>query len=85
MRCNCSIPTDEYHGYECAVMGGSCAFLVPDPIACAINYGEGPLSDKTKDELWKLAEEGESIMYTLSQIPTEIEPEDDEDDWDEEW
>jgi hypothetical protein len=46
MSCKCAKPTDEYHGWECDITDGACAFLFPDSKACAIKYGEGPDVDK---------------------------------------
>lgn len=40
--CKCATETDEYHGWECEVTGGACAFLTPNSKACASNFGEGP-------------------------------------------
>lgn len=42
--CNCAEPCDEYHGWRCAVTGGACMYLLPDAVACAKDYGEGPLA-----------------------------------------
>lgn len=42
MSCKCAIRTDEYHGWECDITGGSCMFLLPNSKACAEKYGEGP-------------------------------------------
>lgn len=50
MICKCAKPTDEFHGWECSVSGGSCMFLFPDSKRCAEVYGEGP----------DVVEEGES-------------------------
>lgn len=40
--CSCATITDQWHGYECEVTGGACAFLRPNSKACAEIYGEGP-------------------------------------------
>lgn len=42
MPCKCATPTDQYHGYECAVTGGECLFLPPNSKLCAAIFGEGP-------------------------------------------
>lgn len=50
MQCVSAKPTDQCHGWECRVTGGSCMFLIPDSKACAEIYGEGPDSDRRKCE-----------------------------------
>lgn len=66
MACKCSIPTDQYHGYECAVTGGECAFIFPDSIACARRYQEGPDADKTPEELEALVAAGKSELHEIA-------------------
>lgn len=48
MGCKYAEETDQYHGWECAVTGGKCAFLVPNSRLCADEYGEGPDADTTE-------------------------------------
>ena len=42
MSCKCAKSTDEFHGWECDITGGACAFLIPNSKRCAEVYGEGP-------------------------------------------
>lgn len=78
MSCKCSIPTDQYHGYECAVTGGECAFIFPDSVACAIQFQEGPDADKTPQELTAMVEAGESILHEIAEQWAEAERRDEE-------
>ena len=49
MSCKCAIRTDEFHGWKCSITDGACMFLLPDSVACAETYGEGP-EVETEDE-----------------------------------
>lgn len=44
-KCKCGLETDEFHGWECELTGGECAFLSPSSKLCAEIYGEGPDAD----------------------------------------
>ena len=44
MSCRYASVTDEYHGWECSVTEGACAFLIPSEKACYEEYEEGPLA-----------------------------------------
>ena len=46
MRCVAAYQTDEFHGWACSITDGPCMFYVPDAIACAEKYGEGPLAEE---------------------------------------
>ena len=39
MGCKCARRSDQYHGWECTVTDGECAFLVPNSNLCAEIYG----------------------------------------------
>ena len=67
MSCKCSIPTDQYHGYECSITGGECAFIFPDSVACAIQFQEGPDADKTPEELTAMVEDGKSVLHEIAE------------------
>lgn len=41
-NCSASLSTDEFHGWECTIIGGECMFLIPNSKACAEKYDEGP-------------------------------------------
>lgn len=47
MGCKYAVETDQYHGWECMVTGGECAFLAPNSRLCADEYGEGSDADTT--------------------------------------
>lgn len=49
--CKCAKTTDEYHGYECEITGGACAFLFPSSKACAKLYGEGPDATDIEEDI----------------------------------
>lgn len=52
MGCKIAIATDEYHGWECPITDGECAFLIPNSKLCAKLYGEGPdMEGFDEDEL----------------------------------
>ncbi len=42
MSCKCAISTDEYHGWECTITGGACAFLYPNQKKCHQLYEDVP-------------------------------------------
>jgi hypothetical protein len=56
--CKCAKPTDEYHGWYCAVSGGECMFLIPNSKRCAEIYGEEPdaVEEEEFDDNIKLQE-----------------------------
>lgn len=60
MGCKCAKITDEYHGYECEIMGGACMFLHPDSKRCAELYGEGPDAYSENEEE---VESEETILF----------------------
>ena len=37
-RCPNAKPTDQYHGWECKITGGECAFLYPNLELCKALY-----------------------------------------------
>lgn len=45
MGCKYAAESGQYHGWECTVTGGECAFLTPNSRLCADEYGEGPDAD----------------------------------------
>lgn len=56
MSCKYAFPTDEHHGWGCTVTDGACMFVIPDSIACAIEFQEGPDADKTPEQLEAMKE-----------------------------
>lgn len=42
--CICSEYDESVGRYSCSVSGDQCMFMIPDAIACARRFGEGPLS-----------------------------------------
>lgn len=62
MWCKCATPADQFHGWECSVSGGECAFLFPDSQLCAAYYGEGPDSGT-------IPQGKESILKILRENP----------------
>jgi len=83
MSCKYSSSIHEFHGWGCSVTGGACAFVFPDSIACALEYGEGPDADKPVDELKELVAAGQSRMLKLANDDAEEERliEDENDDY----
>ena len=65
MKCACAHSTDEFHGWECEITGGACAFLVPDSKLCAAMIGEGPEADT-------IPQGGESLVAILKEDPARI-------------
>lgn len=50
MGCKCAISYDpDTNRYECSVSGDACMFILPDPVACAKIYGEGPLAEQGRE------------------------------------
>ncbi len=48
--CSCAKRTDEYHGWECEITGGACAFYIPSSKSCAEMFGEGPDAEHNRCE-----------------------------------
>ena len=57
--CACAKRTDQYHGWECEVTGGACAFYIPNSKSCAEMFGEGP--DAYSEEQIAPTVEGEDV------------------------
>lgn len=56
--CSCAKRTDEYHGWECEITGGACAFYIPSSKSCAEMFGEGPDIHTMEEQVAITAEEG---------------------------
>ncbi len=51
VACKCAKYDPEEGRYSCSVSGDGCMYLIPNSKRCAIEYDEGPDSDRNRDEL----------------------------------
>lgn len=63
MGCTCAIKSDQYHGFECEIVGGGCMFMRPDSKLCAAMFGEGPDADA-------ISQGDKSVRALLAEDPT---------------
>lgn len=47
--CTCAKYDKDTGRYDCSVSGDECMFMMPNAVACAKKYGEGPLADLCKE------------------------------------